>query len=72
MKKVLAGDRAHVEIGWGFFQQFDGDALIAYRRRAGGPEPQLVEAGLKLGAEETLKKLPCQQRVRRKRSLVPS
>ena len=54
MRQVFAGDRAQVEIGRSFFQQRERDALIAQRWRwcAYRPEPQLIEAGLQLGAED--------------------
>jgi hypothetical protein len=53
-RKILAGDRSQVEIGRCFFQQGERDALIAHRSCgcASRPEPQLVEAGLQLGAED--------------------
>ena len=46
--EVVAGNRAQVEIGRGFFQQCDRDALIVHYagRCADRPEPLLVEPGL--------------------------
>ena len=54
MREILAGNRSQVEVGGCFFQQGERDALTAHRWRgcACRPEPQLVEAGLQLGAED--------------------
>jgi hypothetical protein len=55
--EVVAGNRAQVEIGRGFFQQCDRDALIVHYagRCADRPEPQLVEPGLQRGAGVSLR-----------------